>query len=387
MAACVVKTFARCLLLMLTVREALGGSLGLGDIGKAFRAVSKDPPKMLQAVEQRLGQGDEGPERLVGDARQALAGADASKALDTAGGAAQSVSGALPAASAAVSGGRARARPGQSTTAEPPGGGEAGGSRAVQDALGEVLRGRDVEGAVGRMIPGSVAAAVAKVRGGGIEEAASTVSELGQKIADVQVRAAGGSATTGSAVSQAVGQAEQALEGKTARVGSLAEKATTATAKEVMDLAGAESSKKLGRSIWGDLQNAVPRVDATIASANSAHTSQNIGKKELRSPTDEAASEHGEAGVDGNVSLVVLLALAGCILGFILGAYVFFQRVAKPRPVGMAMLSGDHEQGNTAAASHWMGTSARDLVPNSPGGNDVPISRDAVSNLEWLSRS
>lgn len=343
---------------MLTVRGAHGRGFGLGDIGKAIKAVSKDPPKMPDAskkIEQKIEQAAQDPEKLVWDASQALAGADASTALDTAKDAAQSASGALPVASVSVGGGRAGAGPEQSTTASPvaPLGEEAAGSEAVQDAVSEMLKDQDVEDTVDRIAPGGVAEAVAKVRG------------------------------SSSAVSQAVSQAKQAMDGRKVEVGSLAEKAKTATVKEVMDLVGTDDAKKFDGSAWRNLKNAVRRDDVKNAIANPAQTALDMGKNKFRSPTDGNVDEQDELGVDGNVGLVMLTVLAGLILG----AYVFFQRVAKPRPVGTAMLSGDHETDSSVAAGHWMGASARDLIPNSPGGNETLNSRNAISNFEWLSRS
>jgi hypothetical protein len=310
---------------------------------------------MPDAVQQKIDQAAQDPEKLVGDASQALARADASTALDTAKDAAQSASGALPVASVSVGGGRAGANPEQSTTASPlvPLGEEAAGSQAVQDAVREMFKDQDVEDTVDGIAPRGVAEAVAKMRG------------------------------SNSAVSQAVSQAKQAMDGKKVEVGSLAEKAKTATMKEAMDLAGTDDAKKFEGSAWRNLNNAVRRDDVNNAIVNPAQTALDIGKNKFRSPTDRAVDEQDELGVDGNVGLVVLIVLAGLILG----AYIFFQRVTKPRPVRMAMLSGDHETDSTAAASHWMGTSARDLIPNSPGKNEIINSRHALSNFEWLSRS
>merc|ERR1711920_275984 len=183
------------------------------------------------------------------------------------------------------------------------------------------------------------------------------------------VGAASGSATHSSVVSQAVSQAKQALE--------------RATVKEVMDMAGADDAKTFEGSTWRDLNNAVRREDVKSAIANPAQTVQNIGKRQFRSTTDGAVDDQDEAGIDGNASLVVFIVLAGLILG----VYVFFQRATKPRPVRVAILSGDYEQDSSAAASHWMGAGARDLTPNSPGGNESLDSRAAISNFEWLSRS
>jgi len=330
-------TFAQCLLLMITVRGAHGKKFGLGDIGKAIKAVSKDPPKMPDAVQQKIGD----PEKLLGDASHALAGADASKALDTAKDASQSASRALPVTSIAVGGGRAGAGPDQSTAASPAGplGEEAAGSQAVQDALSEMLDGS---------APLRVAKAVVNMRGSRVEDTASQVSERGQKIADsVQdasamevVRSASDSTTPSSAASQAVSPARQALE--------------RANVKEVMDVAGTDDAKKFEEdSTWRDLNNAVWSDDVKNAIANSA---------------------------DGNASSVVMIVLAGLVWG----VFILCLRANKPRPVQMAMPRADHEQDSTAAASHWMGTGARDLIPSSEGGNEILDHRDAISSFEAL---
>jgi hypothetical protein len=350
---------------MLTVRGSHGKKFGLGDIGKAIKAVSKDPPKMPDAVQQKIDQlgdashallGDaslaqaaEDPEKLLGDASHALAGEDASEALDTAKDASQSASRALPVASVAVGGSLAGTGPDQSTKASPVGllGEEAAGSQAVQDALSEMLKDQNVEGAVDRTAPLSVDKAAANMRESRVEDAASQVSKSGQKIADaVQdasvmevVRAASDSTAPSSAASQAVSQAKQPLE----RV----------TVNEAMDMAGTDDAKEFAEPTWRDLNNAVWSDDVKNAIANSA---------------------------DGNASSVVMIVLAGLVWGL----FVFYLRATKPRAVRMTMPSAEREQESTAAASHWMGTDSRNLIPMSQGVNENHFSRDAISNFEIL---
>jgi len=389
------KAFIRCLVLLLAVRGALGKGFGMGDIGKAIKAVSQDPPKMPDAIQQSIQQATENTQKLVGDANEALAGADASRAVDAAKNAAQSASGALPAVSVAVDGSRAGAGFTQSTTPSPvevtagPWRDEsATGSQAVQDAFGHMFSDRGAKDTADRASPGSVAEAIAKLKEGRIEDVASQVSKRGQEFADaVQdasvrdiVKAAGGPATPGSAVSQAMSQAKRALDSKKAEVGSLAEKAKTATVKDTMGLADTDDAKKgaaiVKGSTWQDLSDAVGRVDVKDAVANPARTVQNIGKKQFLSPTEGAKDEQDGAGVGGEGSMVDARVVAIAVLaGFILGAYVVFRRLTKPRQVGAAMLSGDPEQDSVAAARHWMGASARDVVPHSPGGNSEGFSR------------
>jgi hypothetical protein len=274
----------------------------------------------------------------------------------------------------------------QSTTASPAEvpGEAATGSRVVKDAFSDVFGDRGVRGTVDRASPGSLAGAIARMTGGRIEDAASQASERGQKFAEaVQdasvkdiVKAAGGPATSGSALSQAMSQAKRALDGKKAEVGSLAEKAKTATVKDMMDLASTDDAKKgaaiVKGSTWEDLNSAVRRDDVKNAIANPERTVQNIGKSKFLSPTDEQDA----AGVDGEESmvdarLVALAVFAGLVLGF----YALLRRLWKPRPAGVGMLSGDHEQDGVAAARSWMGTSARDVVSNSPSGNSQGFSR------------
>jgi hypothetical protein len=368
---------------MLTVRGALGGGFGMGDIGKAIRAVSQDPPKMPDAVQQRIQQAAENPQKLVGDANQAFAGADATKAVDTAKGAAQSASGALPAVvSVAVDGSRGGVGPAQSTTASPvelPGE-AATGSQVVQDALSDMFDGRGVKGTVDKASPGTVAGAIAKMKGDSIENAASQVSERGQKFAKaVQeasakdiVNVVSGPAAPSSALSQAMSQAKRALDRKKAEVGSLAEKAKTATVKDMMDLAGTDDAKKgaeiVKLSTWQDLSNAVRRGDVKSAIANPDRTVQSIGKIKFLSPTGGRQDERGGAGVDGEEIMVDARLVAVVVLaGVVLGAYALLRRLAKPRRAGVGMLSGDHEQVSIAAARGWMGASAQDVVSNSPG--------------------
>jgi len=112
------------------------------------------------------------------------------------------------------------------------------------------------------------------------------------------VKAAGGPATPGSAVSQAMSQAKRALDSKKAEVGSLAEKAKTATVKDMMDLASADDAKKTAAivkgSTWQDLSNAVRRDDVKNAIANPERTVQNIGKKKFLSPTGGHQDEQTE---------------------------------------------------------------------------------------------
>jgi len=364
------KAFARCLVLALTITGALGKGFGIGNIGKAIKAVS--PPNMPDAVQQGIQQATESTEKLVGEASQALAGADASKAVDAAKGAAQSASGALPAVSVAVGGSGVEAEPAQSTTASPvelpdeP----ATGSQAVQEALKDT---------VDKTTPGSVAEAIAEAKEGRIEDAASQISKRGQKIADaIQgvsvkdiMKAASGPATPGSAVSQAMSQAKCALEGRETEVGSLAEQAKTASVKDMMDLADSDDAKKgaaiVKGSTWQDLSD-----DVKDAIANPARTVQNIGKKKFLGPADPAEDEHDGAGdsmVDVRVIAMAVLA------GFILGAYFLLRRLTKPRPAGAAMLSGDHERDGMAASRHWMGASAREVELNAAGGNSEGFSR------------
>jgi len=235
---------------------------------------------------------------------------------------------------------------------------------------------------VGKATPGSVAEAIAKTSVGGIEDAASQVSERGQEIAKaVQdasvkdiVKAASGPVTPGSALSQAMNQAKRALDRKRAEAGSLAEKAKTATVKDMMDLASTDDAKKSAAivkgSTWQDLSNAVRRDDVKNAIANPERTVQNIGKKKFLSPTGGHQDEQDGAGVDSEDFVLAGLVLAGLVLG----VYAL-RRLAKPRPVGVGMLSGGHEQDSIAAARSWMGTSARDVVSNAPSGNSEGFSR------------
>jgi len=362
----------------------------MGDIGKAIKAVSQDPPKMPDAVQQRIQQAAGNPQKLVGDAGQALAGADAAKVVDTARGAAQNAPGVLPVVSVAVGGGRAVNGPAQSTTASPAElpSEAASGSQAVQDALSGMFYDRGEKDTVGRATPGSVAEAVAKTSVGGIEDAAFQVSERGQEIAKaVQdasvkdiVKAASGPATPGSALSRAMNQAKRVLDRKKAEAGSLAEKAKTATVKDMMDLASADDAKKTAAivkgSTWQDLSNAVRRDDVKNAIANPERTVQNIGKKKFLSPTGGHQDEQDGAGVDSEESMVDARLVAAVVLaGLFLGVYALFRRLAKPRPAGVGMLSGDHEQDSIAAARSWMSTSARDVVSNAPSGNSAGFSR------------
>lgn len=370
---------------MLTVRGALGKGFGIGDLGKAIKAVSQDPPKMPDAVQQSIQQAAENPQRLVGDAGQALAGADASRAVDTARGAAQSASVALPAVSVAVGGSPAGAAQAPSTTslpAELPEEPATGGSHAVQEAFSGIF------GEVGKATPGGVAGAIASLKGGRIEDAASQVSKRGQEIAgavqDASVRdivkAASGPAAPGSAVGQAMSQAKQVLDSKRAEVGSLAEKAKTASVQDMMGLADTDDAKKGAAIVKGatlqDLHDAVRTDEVRSAIANPARAVQNIGNMKFLGPADGAKDQHDGAGADGGESMVDARVVALAVLaGFILGAYVLLQRLTKPRPVGAAMLSGDQELNGIASARHWMGTSARDVVSHSPAGNSEGFSR------------
>jgi hypothetical protein len=226
------------------------------------------------------------------------------------------------------------------------------------------------------------------MKGGSIEDAASQVSKRGQKIADaVQdvsvkniVKAASGPGTASSALSRAMSQAKHAFDGKKAEVDSLAEKAKTASVKDMMGLAGTDDAKKGAAVVKGstlqDLNDAVRRDDVKNAIADPERTLQNIGKKKFLSPTDRAKEEQDGVGADGENSMVDVRVVAVAVLaGFILGAYVLFQRLTKPRRGGATMLSGDHEMASPAPGGHWMGTSARDVVSNSQGGNSGGFSR------------
>jgi len=387
-APCSLKALAHCTVLLLTVRGAFGGDFGVGDIGRAIRSVSQDAPKMPNAVQQRIQHAAENPQRLVGGAGQALAGVDAARAVGTAGVAARSASGALPAVSVAVGGSQAGAGP--STTALPTElpGEAATRSQVVQDALSDAFGGRGVKDAVGKATPGGVAGAIAKLTGARIEGAASRVAERGQEIADaVQdasvkdiVRAASGPAATPvSAVGQAVGRAKRAWAGQRAEAAGLADKAKTATVKDMMDLVGADGAKKgaaiVKGSTWQDLSDAVRRDDVQSAIADPERTAQKIGKSKFLSPTRGRQVIDG-ADVDGEQNVVDARLVAVIVFaGLAVGAYALLRRLSKPRPAGVGMLSGDHEQDSVAAARSWMGTSARDVISSAPGGNSAGFSR------------
>jgi hypothetical protein len=375
---------------MLTLRGALGGGFGMGDIGKAIKAVSQDAPKMPDAVQQGIQQAAESSQKLVGDASQALAGADAARAVDIAESAAQSASGALPAVSVSVGGGRAGNDLAQSTTASPAElpGEAATGSQVVQDALTDVLDDRGVKDTVDKATPGSVAGAIAKMSGDRIEDAASRVSERGQKIAEaVQdasvkdiVKAASGPASPGSVFSQAMSQAKHVLDRNRVEAGSMVETAKTATVNDLMDLAGTDDAKQSAAivkgSTWQDLSRAVRRDDVKNAIANPGRIVENIGKNKFLGPTGGPQDGQDGAGLGGEEGMVDARLVAVVVLaGLVLGAYALLRRLIKPRPVGVGMLSGDQEEVGLAATGSWMGTSARDVVSNAPNGNSGGFSR------------
>jgi hypothetical protein len=258
----------------------------------------------------------------------------------------------------------------------------------MQDALNDVFDDQGVKDSVDKATPGSVARAIAKMSGDRIEDAASQVSERGQKIAEaVQdasvkdiVKAASGPASPGSVFSQAMSQAKHVLDRNRAEAGSLVETAKTATVKDLMDLAGTDDAKRSAATVkgstWQDLSSAVRRDDVKNAIANPGRTVQSIGKNRFLGPTGGRQDEQDGAGVGGEESMVDARLVAVVVLaGLVLGAYALLRRLIKPRPVGVGMLSGDQEEVGLAATGSWMGTSARDVVSNTPSGNSGGFSR------------
>jgi len=255
--------------------------------------------------------------------------------------------------------------------------------KVVKDnPLGGLIKG------VKEFTAGDVMETIKKADSSTLEDVASQVTEHGhrvvengQKIAealqDATVKDIGNAVpgTAGTAVGNAVDQAAGKLGDV---VGALpkpdvVDRAKTVNLQDAVELAKSGGAKRGAEMIRGStlddlghsLRGAKPE-DIQRAVANPQNAIDRIG----RQPADGAKDDAEEDAGSGTAVIASLAAL-----GFIvLGGYLLFQYLTKPRPVGMPMLTGDAERENIMMTTHWMGSSAREVIAGSgvtrPGNSE-----------------
>lgn len=399
------RAFARALLgLALAARGAVGGGFGFKDIGEAVKkAVPSDPSKVQEAVQKvaenpgkAASRGSQALKDLEGfgtDSLKDLEGLDTSKAVDTAKDAVRTASGSLPAvAITAGSGvGAGEAAPETESTTTPPKTESEDKAEAVKKAVKDSPLGGLIRG-VKDVTAGHVMDTIKKADAGRLEDVASQVTEHGQKVAEALQDATVkdiGKAVPGAAVQDvvqdAVGQALDKLPGPGDVVGTLStpdlvDKAKTVSVQGAVELASTEGAKHGAEMIRGatlddlghSLRGAKPE-DIKRVAANPKDAINRIGRTQ---PADGAKDDaEGEEDAGGGTAALAVLAVLGCL---VVGGYLLFQHLTKPRPVGMPMLTGDNERENIMMTTHWMGSSAREVIASSSGthpGNSEGFTR------------
>jgi len=350
------------LVLVLAARGAVGGGFGLKDIGDAVKkAVPGDPSKALKDLEDL----------------------DTSKAVDTAKDAVRAASESLPTVSitAGVGAGTGDAVPETETTTTLPALPAQDKAEVVKKVVKDNPLGGLIKG-VKDVTAGNVVETIKKAGSSALEDAASQVTEHGyrvvengQKIAealqDATVKDIGkvASDTAGTAVEDAVTQATGTLGDVVGALSNpdLADKAKTVNVQDAVGLANSDGVKRgaemikgstlddLGHSLRGTKPEDVKRAVANPQEA----INQIVGKKlDAKDDVEE----------DSGTGTAVIAGLA--VLGFIVvGGYLLFQHLTKPRSVAAPMLTGDPERDNIMMTTHWMGSSAREVIASSSGTN------------------
>ncbi|CAK0801134.1 unnamed protein product [Prorocentrum cordatum] len=307
------KHLVQVLALMLLARDALAGGFGLGDIGKAVEAVSKDHPNVRGIVEEKVRLAAADPQKVAGDASkgvhvlkkvdttkatdavadaskgaQVLNVVDSTKAKDAVASAAQSapvnsqsVAGDVIGSSKAatrlqqlVGSTKASAAPGEEAFGEgavhgPPSVAEKS-LKAAQHTLGELLQQGVVQEAVSEVTSSKAAEVIARAEPNGIEGAASRFADsppakLAQAAQDAGAKGIHGavSASVGpsSEVSQALGRAAGS------EVPGVVRRPAQQAAQDLQRLAGSASMG--GQSLAGagaivDAARSAPAVSAAV---------------------------------------------------------------------------------------------------------------------------
>ncbi|CAK0865693.1 unnamed protein product [Prorocentrum cordatum] len=214
---------------------------------------------------------------------------------------------------------------------------------------------------------------------GSLGDVASQVTEHGQKIAetlqDVTVKDIGKAVpgTASTAVEEAVGQATDKLGGVVGTLSKpdLVDRAKTVNVQDALELANSDGVKRGAEMIRGSslddlghsLRGAKPEdIKRTVANPQDPDA---VNRAVRGRPAHGMAQDDLDAEGAGGGSAVVAGLAVVCALA--LGGYLLFQHLTKPRPAGLPMLTGESERENIMMTTHWMGSSAREVIASSSG--------------------
>jgi len=208
-------------------------------------------------------------------------------------------------------------------------------------------------------------------------DVASHVTEHGQEMAEALQDATvkdihkAASDTVGTAVEDAVGQATGTLGDVVGALSTpdLADKAKAVNVQDAVDLANSGDVKRGAEMIRGatldDLGHSLRGTKPEDVRKAVANPRETISRIVRGRPADGAEDDGQEDGGTGTVMLAGVAVLAFIVLG----GYLLFRHLTKPRSVGAPMLTGDSERDNIMMTTHWMGSSARDVIASTSGTN------------------